>query len=84
MPPGARVTPSDRIVTSGHGGAFPPGLPVGVVASVTDGGINVQLFADYSRLEYVRIADFGLNGLVDMSVQRSSAKNKVGGKTRKK
>jgi len=84
LPPGARVTPSDRIVTSGHGGAFPPGLPVGVVASVTDGGINVQLFADYSRLEYVRIADFGLNGLVDMSVQRSSAKNKVGGKTRKK
>jgi rod shape-determining protein MreC len=84
LPPGVRVTPSDRIITSGHGGAFPPGLPIGVVASVSDGGIEVQLFTDFSRLEYVRIADFGLKGLVDMSVQKRSAKSKVGGKTRKK
>ncbi len=63
--PGTRVTPSERIVTSGDGGAFPPGLPVGVVASVTDSTIEVQLFADYDRLEYVRIGDFGLDGLVD-------------------
>jgi len=62
--PGTRVTPSERIVTSGDGGAFPPGLPVGVVASVTDSAIEVQLFADYDRLEYVRIGDFGLDGLV--------------------
>jgi len=63
--PGTRVTPSERIVTSGDGGAFPPGLPIGVVASVTDSTIEVQLFADYDRLEYVRIGDFGLDGLVD-------------------
>jgi len=62
--PGTRVTPSERIVTSGDGGAFPPGLPVGVVASVTDSAIEVQLFADYDRLEFVRIGDFGLDGLV--------------------
>lgn len=62
--PGTRVTPSERIVTSGDGGAFPPGLPVGVVASVTDSSIEVQLFTDYDRLEYVRIGDFGLDGLV--------------------
>jgi rod shape-determining protein MreC len=62
--PGSRVTPSDRVVTSGHGGAFPPGLPIGVVAAVTDGGVTVQLFADYGRLEYVKVADFGLQGLV--------------------
>jgi rod shape-determining protein MreC len=61
--PGARVSPSDRIVTSGHGGAFPPGLPVGVVAAVSDNGVTVQLFADYGRLEYVKVADFGLKGL---------------------
>jgi rod shape-determining protein MreC len=63
--PGTRVTPSERIVTSGDGGAFPPGLPVGVVASVTDSAIEVQLFADYDRLEFVRIGDFGLDGLVE-------------------
>ena len=84
LPPGARVTPSDRIITSGHGGAFPSGLPVGVVASVSDGGIEVQLFADYAKLEFVRIADFGLKGLVDISVQKSSAKHKAVGRTGKK
>ncbi len=84
LPPGARVTPSDRIITSGHGGAFPSGLPVGVVASVSDGGIEVQLFADYAKLEFVRIADFGLKGLVDMSVQKNSVKHKAGGRTGKK
>lgn len=66
--PGTRISPSERVVTSGDGSAFPPGLPVGVVASVTDSSIEVQLFADYDRLEYVRIGDFGLDGLVDKHV----------------
>ena len=61
---GAKVAPSDRIITSGHGGAFPSGLPIGIVASVSGEGINVQLFSDFSRLEYVRIVDFGLNNLM--------------------
>ena len=66
--PGIRVSPSERIVTSGDGNAFPPGLPVGVVASVTDSGTEVQLFADYDKLDYVRVADFGLDGLIDQHV----------------
>lgn len=66
--PGTRISTSERVVTSGDGSAFPPGLPVGVVASVTDSSIEVQLFADYDRLEYVRIGDFGLDGLVDKHV----------------
>jgi len=64
LPPGAEVAPGDRIVTSGHGGAFPPGLPVGVVASVSDAGIEVQPFVERSRLEYVRVVDFGLRGIL--------------------
>jgi rod shape-determining protein MreC len=60
LPPGAVVSPGDRVVTSGHGGTFPPGLPVGTVAQVGDGAIAVQPYVDRSRLEYVRIADFGL------------------------
>ena len=66
--PGTRVTPSERIVTSGDGNAFPAGLPVGVVGSVSDSAIEVQLFVDYDRIEYVRIGDFGLDGLVDRHV----------------
>jgi len=60
----AGVSPGDRIVTSGVAGAFPPGLPVGVVASVDDGHILVELFIEESRLELVTLLDYGANGLV--------------------
>ena len=49
------------------GVCFPPGLPVGVVASVNDGGVEVKLFADYHKMEFVRVADYGLSGFVDTS-----------------
>ena len=58
LPPDHDVAAGDRIVTSGHGGLFPPGLPVGVVASVGEGLVRVEPFEDLSRLEYVRILDF--------------------------
>ncbi len=85
LAPGAKISPSDRIVTSGHGGAFAPGLPIGVVASVSDGGNEIQLFTDFDRLEYVRIADFGLNGLVDTSILNPAKnhRNKVGNTDKK-
>jgi rod shape-determining protein MreC len=65
LPPGAVVTPGERVVTSGHGGVLPPRFPVGVVASVSDGGIRVQPFVRRDRLEYVRVVDFGLDGVLD-------------------
>jgi len=65
LAPGALVSQGDRIVTSGHGGAFPPGLPVGVVASVSDRGISVEPFVDRSRITYLRILDYGLTGIVE-------------------
>lgn len=55
LPPNAQLEVGDRIVTSGHGGVFPAGLPVGRISSIGDGGIRVQPFADFYRLEYVRI-----------------------------
>lgn len=55
LPPNARIASGDRIVTSGHGGIFPAGLPVGVVSSVTDGVVRILPFADFDRLEFVRI-----------------------------
>ena len=34
----------DRVMTSGHGGVFPAGLPVGVVVAVGEGGARVKPF----------------------------------------
>lgn len=59
LPPGVSVLPGERIVTSGHGGAFPAGLPVGVIVSISDGGITVQPFVAADRIEYVRVVDYG-------------------------
>ncbi len=52
LPQNATVGPGDRLVTSGHGGLLPPGLPVGRVASTSEGEIRVTPFVDWNRLEY--------------------------------
>ena len=67
MPPGATVSIGDRIVTSGHGGAFPPGIPVGVVIHAGEGGVMVKPYVQRDRLEYVRVVDYGLQGILDSS-----------------
>lgn len=65
LPPGAQVQVGDRIVTSGHGGTYPAGLPVGVVASVSDRGvIRIEPLVDWSRMEFVRVVDFGISGVL--------------------
>jgi len=60
----ARPHIGDRIVTSGHGGVFPPGIPVGVVVATVDGIVRVQPFVEPTRLEYVRLVDYGLGGVL--------------------
>jgi rod shape-determining protein MreC len=62
--PDAVVSAGDQVVTSGHAGAFPPGLAIGAVASVSDAEIRVTPFVERSRLEYVRVVDYGLTGIL--------------------
>ncbi|MCZ7544401.1 MAG: rod shape-determining protein MreC [Anaerolineae bacterium] len=58
---GAEVTPGDLVVTSGLGGAFPPGLVIGQVTSIRS--FEFELFQeaevrslnDFDRLEFVLI-----------------------------
>ena len=57
---GGTMRIGDRIVTSGQGGVFPPGLPVGVVASVDNEGARVEPYAALSRVDYLRLVDYGL------------------------
>jgi rod shape-determining protein MreC len=49
-------------VTSGDGGVFPPGLPVGVVGALDERGARIEPYAELSRLDYVLLVDYGLAG----------------------
>ncbi|MEE2995943.1 MAG: rod shape-determining protein MreC [Pseudomonadota bacterium] len=55
LSPNAGINLGDRFVTSGHGGVFPAGLPIGKISSVEDGVLRVAPFANFDSLEYVRI-----------------------------
>ncbi|MCP5073418.1 MAG: rod shape-determining protein MreC [Rhodobacteraceae bacterium] len=50
-----QVRAGDRVVTTGDGGVFPPGLLAGTVLLAGDGRLRVRLAADYRRLEFLRI-----------------------------
>ncbi|MDA7426195.1 rod shape-determining protein MreC [Thalassococcus lentus] len=50
-----QVRAGDRILTSGDGEVFPPGLLVGSVAEDPGGRLRVRLAADYERLEFLRV-----------------------------
>lgn len=64
LSPDARLSPGDRVLTSGHGGALPAGLPIGVVSDVGERGVLVQPYVDWARLDYVRLLDYGLTGIL--------------------
>jgi rod shape-determining protein MreC len=53
------VTPQlgERVVTSGHGGIYPAGLPVGTIIKDGD-GFAVLPLENTNRLEWVRILDY--------------------------
>jgi len=52
------VKAGDRILTSGDGGVFPRGLPVGVAVKGLDGRWRVVLAADKAPIDFVRILLF--------------------------
>jgi len=51
----AELSVGMRVVTSGIGGNFPSGLPVGRLVADEKGGFKVQLFADLQSVQYVRV-----------------------------
>jgi rod shape-determining protein MreC len=55
------VKVGDRIVTSGEGGVFPPGLPVGLVGSLDAAGPRVEPYVELSQIGYVLVVDYGLS-----------------------
>jgi len=70
----AVVDAGDYVVTSGDGGLFPNGLPIGRVESIRDSRIAVRPFIDWDRLEVLRLVDYGMvaepEGLLAEALQR--------------
>lgn len=60
LPLDAKVNVGDKIITSGIGGVFPVGLPVGTISSIDKGGIKIKPANELSKLEYVMIVDYKL------------------------
>ncbi|HYE44154.1 MAG TPA: rod shape-determining protein MreC [Caulobacter sp.] len=52
------VRPGDKVLTSGDGGIYPRGLPVGRAVKGLDGRWRVALDSDTSPLDWVRIIQF--------------------------
>ncbi len=59
LPPDVVPTVGERLITSGVGGIFPPGLPVGVVSRIENGVVRVEPLADLGRLEMVQVLEPG-------------------------
>jgi rod shape-determining protein MreC len=63
LPANASIKAGDRVVTSGHGGVFPPGLQIGQVVLSSD-GVRVKPNVSFDQLEVVRLIDFASVSLV--------------------
>ena len=55
LPVDSGITQGDRVITSGDGGVFYPGHPIGRIVKNQKGEFAVQLFADMGRITYVRV-----------------------------
>ncbi len=61
IPRDVQLIKGQRIVTSGHGGLFPPNIPIGVVEGTEQDKYDVRLFANFDRLNLVRVANYNIN-----------------------
>jgi rod shape-determining protein MreC len=58
LPVNSDLVAGDKVLTSGDGGLFPPGLLVGVIHSVGSRQVKVRPAAELKTLEFVLILDY--------------------------
>lgn len=66
VPTNIEINAGDRVVTSGHGGLLPPGLPIGVLIQTEDGFFRVQMYSTRARLGMVRVLQYEFPDEVDL------------------
>jgi len=65
---GTAIRIGDRISTSGEGGIFPAGLPVGIVTAFEGELARVEPHAALSLVDYLRLVDYGRSDLLPGSL----------------
>jgi rod shape-determining protein MreC len=60
LPDQHAIEAGQTVVTSGHGGVFPYGVPVGVTYLNENGQLAVKPFANANRASHVQIVDYGI------------------------
>src|SRR6056300_167498 len=63
LPDEAKPKIGELVLTSGHGGVLPNGLPVGRVDQIKDGKIRVRPAVDFRHLNYLSVLVGGLDGI---------------------
>ncbi len=59
LPGGVTFNVGDWVVTTGHGGVFPPDIAIGRIAGLPEGmAPKVMLTTDYSRIDNVRVFNY--------------------------
>jgi len=73
------INEEKQVLTSGAGGVFKSGIPIGVIYADEDFAINldrvVSFHKDFSQLKYVKVVSFSKeNNLLDLSSKRNAQK----------
>ncbi|WP_290977700.1 rod shape-determining protein MreC [Ferrovibrio sp.] len=55
---GAKPQVGQMVVTSGDGGQFPVGIPVGEIVAVGEGNVRLRPFVELGRLDFLRVVQF--------------------------
>ena len=59
----AQVKRGDKVITSGHGGVFPAGLSIGIVASIDQASVRVRPYVNWDFIEEVLLVDYESEGV---------------------
>ncbi len=73
LPPDVLVEKGSRIITSGSGGMFPTGLPIGEVVSIKNGVPMVAMYSDPYGAGYVQIVEKPQDPNVRQSIKTLTA-----------